>query len=598
MGHIHTISYLFLASITSIKAALPVSSNSSINTVHKATYHYEYATYLYDHLIGQNSNYNSEVPPAANIVEQDENGQIINQKYSPVIVDIMFSLYSIQNVNTVEQKLSLLFIPFMNWTDHRLVWDPFDKNHKYYGVKYITAHPNDIWTPDLTLFNSADRLTSLYDEDGNNRAVITFDGRVNWTPQVKWDVHCPMKMKYFPFDRQVCLMRMGSWVYLTNTVTFRPVVKFSSSQVHSLTKYKMVMFDFKENHDWLVKDTFHLSRLVDYPNGVYQEISLRVIIDRNFCLYLTDIILTCTIFSILSFFAFWIPNNSGERLNLLVALIIALSVYQVISSSVIPSGTDTLPALTVIILLMIFLVNFSVGVTIFNIWIHFEHQKCVPNQVVMRFLVHEYVGKCFRITSSYRYRNYLNIKRKLKEAVKKTHPKIRVTTRLCEKAMKDDLDFKLERFCYQLVQQMNDPDHDLTNEEADLCQALIEIEWDLLADGLDKFCSVLYLIIFLIAFGWTISLFNVRKIESKELLAEINSNPFYQHYNCEYKSMRDPKTLTSTTRIDLSESEQMICHCDEGLFEDPVPSKYSWYSPMKIEVARSICEDIFYEHTT
>ena len=44
-------------------------------------------------------------------------------------------------------------------------------------------------------------------------AMVSHDGNVFWPPIVKFYSTCQIDITYFPFDDQVCTMKLGSWAY-------------------------------------------------------------------------------------------------------------------------------------------------------------------------------------------------------------------------------------------------------------------------------------------------------------------------------------------------------------------------------------------------
>ena len=44
-------------------------------------------------------------------------------------------------------------------------------------------------------------------------AMISHDSNVFWPPIVKFHSTCQIDITYFPFDDQVCGMKLGSWAY-------------------------------------------------------------------------------------------------------------------------------------------------------------------------------------------------------------------------------------------------------------------------------------------------------------------------------------------------------------------------------------------------
>lgn len=51
------------------------------------------------------------------------------------------------------------------------------------------------------------------------KATVHFSGEVNWNPPAIYKSSCEMDVEWFPFDKQSCLMKFGSWTYDGNEVT-------------------------------------------------------------------------------------------------------------------------------------------------------------------------------------------------------------------------------------------------------------------------------------------------------------------------------------------------------------------------------------------
>ena len=67
-------------------------------------------------------------------------------------------------------------------------------------------------------------MTCVYSADGNyevtlmTKATLHPDGLVYWEPPAIYKSSCTMDVEFFPFDKQLCRMKFGSWTYDGNQV--------------------------------------------------------------------------------------------------------------------------------------------------------------------------------------------------------------------------------------------------------------------------------------------------------------------------------------------------------------------------------------------
>ena len=45
------------------------------------------------------------------------------------------------------------------------------------------------------------------------KATIHYDGLVIWKPPAIYKSLCPIDVEFFPFDEQLCTLKIGSWTY-------------------------------------------------------------------------------------------------------------------------------------------------------------------------------------------------------------------------------------------------------------------------------------------------------------------------------------------------------------------------------------------------
>ncbi|XP_076065659.1 neuronal acetylcholine receptor subunit alpha-7-like [Oratosquilla oratoria] len=108
-------------------------------------------------------------------------------------------------MNDDTQIMTMNTFVYMFWKDERLSWEPED----FGGMKYVFFSPDQIWRPDITLYNNAKvKETHHY---GNQPVMAFRNGYLYWVPSAELNVECPQDLTYWPYDRQVCILFLGSW---------------------------------------------------------------------------------------------------------------------------------------------------------------------------------------------------------------------------------------------------------------------------------------------------------------------------------------------------------------------------------------------------
>jgi len=93
------------------------------------------------------------------------------------------------------------------WTDIRLQWLP----EEYGGVEVLRITPSKIWTPDVTLYNTADHVNMVNCWETN--AIVTNEGKVSWIPPCKLTSMCHLNLKREPYGENTCSLKFGSWTF-------------------------------------------------------------------------------------------------------------------------------------------------------------------------------------------------------------------------------------------------------------------------------------------------------------------------------------------------------------------------------------------------
>ncbi|KAL5109962.1 Acetylcholine receptor subunit beta-like 1 [Taenia crassiceps] len=260
--------------------------------------------------------YNPLVRPVANISEA-------------LRVDLGLCMIKLIHIDERRQVMkSNVWLP-MVWRDYQLTWDPA----KYGGLKVIRVPHNEIWKPDIVLFNNAD---GNYEVVWQPNLLVHHDGSILWMPPAVYESSCAIDVEYFPFDEQECEMKFGSWA-------------FDASRI-SLGFYSSL--DFVDLSDYWRSGTWDLvdvpARIVNtYSGGVNNTYIVYTIkLRRKTLFYTVNLIVPCVMLSLLSIFVFYLPSDAGEKVTLAISIVVALVVFLILVSKILPPTSITIPLIS------------------------------------------------------------------------------------------------------------------------------------------------------------------------------------------------------------------------------------------------------------
>lgn len=184
--------------------------------------------------------------------------------------------------------------------------------------------------------------------------VVDPDGNCSWLAPVTLLAQCKIKVARFPFDKQECPSEFGSWTYALDEINVTAKKELADID------------DFIENGEWKLLEYSLKRDQQNYSNGnTYPSVTFRLRIQRRPLYYTLNLIIPCTLISILAFLSFVLPTNHGERVSLVITVLLAMSVYMLIVSSSLPQTSDAIPVVGKYFLSIIVLTALCLFVTCF-----------------------------------------------------------------------------------------------------------------------------------------------------------------------------------------------------------------------------------------
>jgi len=295
---------------------------------------------LYSNLL---ANYDRLIRPVANSSDR-------------LTVHMRLKLSQVIGVDMRRQILTTNVWVEQEWADYKLSWNPED----YGGVKYLHVPSQDIWLPDIVLYNNAD---GNYEVTIMTKAILTYTGRVKWNPPAIYKSYCGIDVEYFPFDEQECMMKFGSWTYDGFMLDLRHMNQLPTNNSIGVA---MDLRDFYISTEWDVMEVPAQRNEKYYPccEEPYPDIIFTLKLRRKTLFYTVNLIIPCVGISFLSVLVFYLPSDSGEKVSLSISILLSLTVFFLLLAEIIPPTSLAVPLLGKYLLFTMILVTLSVVVTI------------------------------------------------------------------------------------------------------------------------------------------------------------------------------------------------------------------------------------------
>ena len=231
-----------------------------------------------------------------------------------VPVEVLFSLIMISEVNEQKQTLTFRGTFSLGWTDDQI------KKNINVSSDGLLCNPNDIWTPDLGILNSATTFNVI--TSSNAKAVILSQGRVRWSPEGLFTTTCEISPLLYPFDTQTCDISISAWfsnVYFQTLVLQHIDGTFLQKTAETLHTHT----------EWDLTDANQVcynSSGVN-PYLVFTHCKFTIQLTRRSQYFVTHLILPLIVMSLITPFVFLLTESSGERVSYGVTLFLSYSVF-------------------------------------------------------------------------------------------------------------------------------------------------------------------------------------------------------------------------------------------------------------------------------
>ncbi|XP_028966732.1 glutamate-gated chloride channel [Galendromus occidentalis] len=253
---------------------------------------------ILDSIIGQ-GRYDSRIRPMG-----------INNTDGPALVRVNIYIRSIGKIDDVTMEYTVQLTFRQQWRDERLQYDDLGGQ-----IRYLTlTDQKKLWQPDL--FFSNEKEGHLHQIIVPNVLLRIYpNGDVLFSIRISLVLSCPMNLKFYPLDKQICSILMASYGYTTEDLVFL----------------------WKEGDPVQVTKNLHLPRFTlerfntDYctsrtNTGEYSCLKVDLVFKREFSYYLIQIYIPCCMLVVVSWVSFWLdPTSIPARVSLGVTTLLTMA---------------------------------------------------------------------------------------------------------------------------------------------------------------------------------------------------------------------------------------------------------------------------------
>ncbi|CAG9463633.1 unnamed protein product [Pedinophyceae sp. YPF-701] len=319
-------------------------------------------------------------------------------------VTLKIVVYSLMEFHELSGKVEMNLWLYARWTDTNLKWDPSE----WGGVDKIIMPPSSIWTPDLVSYNGAESpLTGLRGDaevlSEQLYVIVTSDGQCHWsrpgvvafscsaegqnrnggrpfrgpgcnlydedtktyvadndgegasTCDQRWPAR--ISLRRFPFDKQLCELKIGAWSRDGDLVNVEPEASTSGGPDG------IEIFEGEDGSSPLTSNNqFELkiagaSRVSEvystFPDASWPAVHFYFEVSRYSLDYIVNLIVPVSCAVLFAFLTFAIsPDAVGERVGISMTAVLTVFAIMFISAAELPK-TDELTTLSAFYLISI-----------------------------------------------------------------------------------------------------------------------------------------------------------------------------------------------------------------------------------------------------
>ena len=282
---------------------------------------------------------------------------ILNRS-QPIEVTFGIELNQILKIDDRSQLIHTKVWVRQTWTNHLIKWNA----SQWDDIDFLMVDPGDVWTPDMVLYDSTDTGVAGGPNIYKTQIAMYPNGVHRWLSPAIFTSSCNINIKYFPFDHQVCSMKFGSWSYDASKIKAKKDTRDVVSPLYI------------PSAEWEIKKVDNVENLVYYAccANAFSDVTIRFHLRRKPSFYVFNVIVPCLVLALTILFGFFFPPQSGERIGLIITILLAMAVFIQIISDTLPVNSDETPKLSLFYMVILIECAASLATTCCVLVFHYK----------------------------------------------------------------------------------------------------------------------------------------------------------------------------------------------------------------------------------
>ena len=197
----------------------------------------------------------------------------------------------------------------------------------------------------------------------DTKVIVSSDGTVTWLSPNLLKSSCKINVRYFPWDTQTCKLKFGSWTYDGFKLDLDFYGGTPGADLNSFTR----------NGEWRLLSADAKKNVVYYAccKEPFLDLTFEIKMERRTLFYINNLVVPCIVLALLTATAFLFPPETGERISLMVTILLGMTVFMTVVVEAIPSTSEVTPLISTYF--SVVMIEISLGLLCTCISLNIEH---------------------------------------------------------------------------------------------------------------------------------------------------------------------------------------------------------------------------------